>query len=99
QMVLLDAENGKSELYYLPALDRVDCLLEESKLNLDRSIIEKAVLDYEKIKDLSIFQIDNINSFYTVVRLDILESFLRRGAKGITIIPVELGGKDLEIYE
>lgn len=90
QVVLLDSENEKVNLYHLPILKKVDCLMEESTCNLDKSVITNFVLDYSKIKDNSIFQIANVNGIYTVVRLDILESFLRRGAKGLSIQEVEL---------
>ena len=48
------------------------------------------MLDYDKIKDYSLFQISGVKNIYTVIRLDLLESILRRGGRGIAISPVEL---------
>ena len=90
QVALLDQENEKTELYHLPILPKVECLNVKSRFNQDRSIIKEAALDYDKIKDYSLFQISGVKSIYTVIRLDLLESILRRGGRGIAISEVEL---------
>lgn len=90
QVALLDQENEKTELYHLPILPKVECLNIKSRFNQDRSIIKEAVLDYDKIKEYSLFQISGIKNIYTVIRLDLLESILRRGGSGIAISAVEL---------
>lgn len=89
QVVLMDMITHNFKLYHLPILKKIDCLLEESKTNLDRSEIKEAVLDYEKIKDYSLFQLDNVKGTHIVIRLDLLESALRRKMTGLYIREVE----------
>lgn len=90
QIVLMDMKTHKMSLYHLPILKKIDCLSTDSVLNQDKSVIEKMVLQKDRIEGLSIFQIDGVKSNYTVIRLDLLESILRRGAKGIAIEQVEV---------
>lgn len=85
----MDMITHNLKLYHLPILKKIDCLLEESKTNLDRSEIKEAVLDYEKIKDYSLFQLDNVKGTHIVIRLDLLESALRRKMIGLCIREVE----------
>lgn len=46
-------------------------------------------MDYEKIKDYSLFQLDNVKGTHIVIRLDLLESALRRKMIGLCIREVE----------
>lgn len=89
QIILLDEKNAESGTYFLPILEQIDCLHESSELNLDKSVIKKAVLDLSKVGDASFFWIKTVKSTYTVARLDFVESILRRGAQGISLIPLE----------
>lgn len=90
QVALLDSKNEKVELYHIPTIKSVDCLNEKTKFNRDKSIITECYIDYDKVKDLSIFHIKGIKTEYTVIRLDLLESILRRGARGISIKEINL---------
>ena len=90
QIVLLDDKNLMTELYYLPILKMIDCLSEKSELNTDKSIVRRAVLDKSKLPNRSIFVLDGLSSIYAVVRLDLAESLLRRGVRGITLRKVEI---------
>ena len=90
QISLLDDQNLLTELYYLPILKSVDCLSDKSELNTDKSIIRRAVLDKNKLPRRSIFALDGLSSSYTVVRLDLAESLLRRGVRGVTFAKVEI---------
>ena len=75
--------------YFIPHLDEVNCLAAESKINANRTILEKAVIDSECLdEDKYIFNIGNMNARYTVVRSEFAESILKRGAVGIRLIPV-----------
>ena len=75
EIILLDRKNATSEIYYIPLLEHCDCLAPESELSRGRDTLITAVLDPEKIEDRSIF--------YFVARLDLVESLLRRGGRGI----------------
>lgn len=88
EIVLLDQKYAKTCTYYLPILEYIDCLDAASKLTRDRSTVLEAVIDLEKVGDHSIFYLEGVGNLYTVARLDIVESFLRRGAIGIDLLPV-----------
>jgi len=90
QIMLYDLKNRLSELYFLPILDIVDCLSDKSELNRDRSVIHRAVLDESRLPDSTIFRLGGVNSTYIVARLDLVESILRRGVKGISLKEVEI---------
>jgi len=83
EIVLLDNENANMCIYHLPILEHVDCLDSSSKLTLDRSKVLEAVIDLSKVGERSIFQLAGVGNTHVIARLDIVESFLRRGACGI----------------
>ena len=88
EIVLLDQKHAKTCTYYLPILEYIDCLDAASKLTRDRSTVLEAVIDLEKVGDHSIFYLEGVGNLYTVARLDIVESFLRRNAIGMDLLPV-----------
>ena len=88
EIVLLDQKYAKTCTYYLPILEYIDCIDAASKLTMDRSTILETVIALDKVDDHSIFYMDGVSNLYTVARLDIVESFLRRGAIGIDLLPV-----------
>jgi len=83
QIVLLEPFHDYVQLYFLPILPRISCLLHTSVLNADRSIIHRAVLDLSCVGDHSVFHIADIKNTYTILRLDLLESALIRGCIGL----------------
>lgn len=90
EIVLLDQENSDTCTYYIPVLEYVDCLSIYSKLTKDRSTILEGVLNKGKVSDCSIFYLEGVGNLYTVVRMDLVESILRRGAKGLELNEVKL---------
>lgn len=92
EIVLLDQKYERAKVYYLPILEEIECLHEKSEYNLDKSVIKKGVIDYEKTKDKAIFRLMGFDHYYMVGRLDLVESILKRNVKGI-------GLKELEVYE
>ncbi|MBD5135750.1 MAG: hypothetical protein K2I03_09345 [Lachnospiraceae bacterium] len=91
RLYLLEKTTGRAEEYFIPYLTEEDCLAESSIVNRNRTVIEKPVIDINKVsRDRYIFLIGNMNSRYVVVREEFMESILRRGARGISLIPVEL---------
>lgn len=90
QVVLLDSENMFSELYFMPILPVIDCLSDKSKFNLDHSIVQEAILIEDKIRGHSLFWLAGVKSKYTVIRLDLAESLLRRRTRGVKLIHVAL---------
>lgn len=89
QIILLDMETPQRETYYLPILKQIHCLAAGSEWNLDKSVLIKGVIDLETIGDTSIFQLADMKNIYTVIRMDILESMLKRGARGVGITPLQ----------
>lgn len=85
ELVLLDKANGKAERYFLPIFEEVDCLGGESIFNLDHSEIRKIVLDQGRIGDHSIFRIAGVGKQYIIGNLDIVESILKRGCRGMQL--------------
>lgn len=80
QMVLMDSKYNYAKLYYFPLLEEYDCLTDGTTYNFDKSDVLEGVLDESKIGDKCIFTLGNISSRKVVVRLDFLESILRRKA-------------------
>jgi hypothetical protein len=85
QVVLLDSENALTNLYFLPILEVVDCLSAASEMNRGRTVIRRAVLLKSKLPSPSIFRLDNVDCAQIIVRLDLAESLLRRGVRGIKL--------------
>lgn len=89
QMILLDTSTPQRKTYYLPILQSIHCLADGSEWNLDKSVLRKGILNLSQIKDASIFQLADLKSRYTVIRMDVLESILKRGVRGVGITPLE----------
>ena len=90
EIILLDRQNAKSEVYYLTQIEHCECLTAESELSRGRDTLITAVLDSRKIEDRSIFYLDGFSRLHVVARLDIVESLLRRGSRGIGLTPALL---------
>ncbi|MCM1235856.1 MAG: hypothetical protein NC489_37670 [Ruminococcus flavefaciens] len=89
EIVLLDQKYAKACTYHLPVLEYVDCLTGGSILTKDRSTIISAEIDPSKINEHSIAYIASVSNLYIIARLDIVESFLRRGAQGISLTDIK----------
>lgn len=90
ELVLLDREYKLCEVYHLPILPEVDCLSSRSELSADHSMIKRGILNENCLRDSpSIFFIGGVRNTYVAARLDIVESMLRRGARGIGLTPLE----------
>lgn len=101
EIVLVEAKNDLAEVYYMPILPLVNCLHASSQCNIDCSVIKHGVLDKSMLNDQKIFRIGDAysaNGPYYVVHLDLAESILRRGARGIELKPLDIYPKE-EIYE
>ena len=88
QVILLDVIGAKAEVYYLPILKFINCLSEGSEVI--GNTIKKCVIKKEMIKNEKIFRIGDVNKRYIVVRLDLVESILRRGARGIKLEKIDV---------
>lgn len=89
-IILLDKENENLERYFLPVFEEVYCLDQESVYNMDQSNLKKIILDAATVKEHNIFRIAGVGGQYIVANLDIVESMLKRGMRGmgVTELPV-----------
>lgn len=91
QIVLLDGVYGFAEIYYLLQLEECECLHADTQFNNDSSIIRELILNRESAKNFPpFFKVAGLQKDYVIGRLDFVESILRRGAKGIRLIELEL---------
>jgi hypothetical protein len=82
--ILSDRVNKIQKVYWLCALEMVDCLGADSKFYPDGSIKE-LVLDRAKIGNRKIFQVAGIREQRFIASLDVVESILRRPFTGICV--------------
>lgn len=93
QMVLLDGVYGFAEIYYVLQLTECECIHADTQFNNDGSVIRKLVLNKEKSDGYPpFFRVAGLQKDYVIGRLDFVESILRRGAKGIKLVELELRG-------
>lgn len=95
---LFDEKQGEAKEYFLPCLDVLDCLTEDSRYNRDGSILERAVLDRSKIGDRALFSLKGPKNNYIVARLDFIEILYAYRFRGMKWTEAETVGEE-DIYE
>ena len=90
ETVLLDRENEKVSRYFLPFFEEVDCLSKHAVFNLNRSLLKEIVLDGKKLRGHAIFRIAGVEKAYIVGNLDVVESMLKRGLRGIGLTELQV---------
>ena len=85
------------QTYNVPIIPRVK-LTVNSKCNIDKSIIGYAEIDIGKIGRCGLFNIADVTKVYTVIRLDILESMLKRNVKGLNICEIDTVNTSMKKY-
>lgn len=90
QILCLDRKNQLGHQYFLPCLPFISCISPKSQFNLDHSMLLKPVLEEEKIPDKGIFILGDVKSRYVVMRLDVVETILRKKVYGIELEEVEI---------
>jgi len=89
-ITFVDEIGGRTELYKLPLIPKIYCLTGNSRLNESKSYIEYGELDMKKVRHNTLFYIGESTSNYVVIRLDMLESMLKRGAKGFVVEEIKI---------
>jgi len=90
EIVLLEQKQCFTAMYFLPVLPVLDCVTNPFRFHEGASASRKPILDYSKCKNLSIFKFKDINSIYTVMSLELLESILVRKCIGLSFTQVEM---------
>lgn len=88
---VIERKNNTICQFYLPHLTEQRCLSDKSIITGNGTILEKPVFDMNKIdKNKYIFRIGELGSVHIAMREELAESILRRGAKGIQFVSVEI---------
>lgn len=85
QIVLMDRKTNKYQVYHLPILKKMNSIETTKKIGNISIKQNTLMVREEEVGDLAIFQVEANGKTNTIIRLDMLESMLRRGAKGIGI--------------
>lgn len=83
-------ESGINASYFIPLLDEIECLSEQTQYNVTGNRIVEPILNRKEIGDAAVFRIKDYDKSCIVGRLDFVESILRRGSRGIRLEEVEV---------
>lgn len=86
ELVLLEKETGKLQVYHIPFLKMMKCV------NVDRSAVHVFEERQELLQRNAIFKYDYKNETDIIARLDLVESLLRRKMTGFSVEPVIIRG-------
>lgn len=89
EIIYLNQKMRYAKTYYLPILQKIDCLTEKSQFKFDHSKVTKAVICEKKVGDTVVFQLSEVKEKQIIIRLDLAESLIRRNAKGFFLEEVE----------
>ncbi len=78
---VLDNIRGAYANYHIPLFPEADCLSPESVVLPDKSAVRELVLCKERIGPGRIFRVAGLRTDAAVIRMDVLESLLRRGIR------------------
>ena len=86
RIILYDNDRKRSMAYYIPYLSQIVCV-ESREENMS---IRHIYVQGQDIKERVIFEIVNRNTSNVVMRMDLVESILRRGAIGIGLRKIDI---------
>ena len=87
RIVLYDGERKKSGAYYIPYLENVDCVRSDDL----RLIHMRQIIVYRgDMAERVIAKTEKENCQHIIVRMDLVESILRRGAVGIGLQEIRM---------
>lgn len=87
---LLNKESGMNATYFLPILEEIACLSSETEKSRGGTELRRIVLKKDMITSKPIFRIAGFSHSYVIGRMDLIESVLRRGIKGIGIVEIDI---------
>ena len=87
---IFDRENKNSKLFLLPFLESVDCLAQGTVYRKDHLDVVQPVMSLGKTGGLQLFRPKGFSLKKIVVSLEMVESLLRRGIRGLSLTEIEL---------
>lgn len=75
--------------YFIPLLPEVDCLSDKSVVSPDKSYVKRLVLK-KRFDSQVVFKVAGLLTDAVMIRLDAVESLLRRGTTKFTLEPIEV---------
>jgi hypothetical protein len=88
-VLLTNLEAKTQELYYHMVTDHIEGLSDQTTFHKN-GLENKIVLDFEKVKDQRVFQLKDSKKHNLFMRLDVVESLLRRNVIGLIFEEVEV---------
>ena len=82
---LLEAEREIHATYFMPFVEEVECLSDQTKRSRGGTELLEIVLHRDAVAEKTIFRIAGFTHTYLIVRLDAIESMLRRGVRGLKL--------------
>lgn len=82
---LLETKSETNATYFMPFVEEVECLSDQTKKSRGGTELLDIVLRKEAVAEKPVFRIAGFTHVYLVVRLDAIESMLRRGARGMKL--------------
>ena len=82
---LLETESELHATYFMPFVEEVECLSEQTKRSRGGTELYEIVLRKDAVAGKTVFRIAGFTHPYLIVRLDALESMLRRDISGIRL--------------
>lgn len=89
-VIVADREKKISRRYYIPVQEEVDCLTDNSRFNVDKSVIYHAQVDESRIRGKVLVSVSGINCRCILIRMDLAESILRRHTIGIGLKEIDM---------
>jgi len=88
-VTFIDQESGEPFSYWVCNISKVSALSEKSVFHPDGSL-KQLVLDAQAVQDQRIWMLGDVRETRVLVRLDVVESMLRRGFTGFVFRKVEM---------
>lgn len=89
-IVLFDSRYRTAEKYCLPILDEMIDLSDENLLCIHNKKYSDVMLDLNGMSDKYIFQVTSYDKKYVIMRLELVETILRRDVKGIMLHEIKV---------
>lgn len=96
-VILAEIAKGKQTPYWLAIPPKVSCLAPETSFQQDGTL-KNLVIDEALAAPYPFFQVEGIHETFLVINIELAESILRRGFRGITLQRVDTIGRWQELF-